>query len=114
MPESPLVGLRSRTSLVNKLWIASLRLRGILRVDPNSWEPEFFIPFFVSADKPRYHAIAWDKGAIWQIIGNDSNIIPITRRPSSSMTPAPVMFWRLWISNPVPAIPTDWQCTTVR
>src|SRR6266567_7829965 len=55
-----------------KLWIASLRLRAILRVDPNSWEPEFMIPFYQSADKPRYHAIAWDKGAIWQVIGNDS------------------------------------------
>jgi hypothetical protein len=47
-------------------------------------------------------------------LGMIPNIIPITGRPSSSMTPAPVMFWRLWISNPVPAIPTDWQCTTVR
>ena len=55
-----------------KLWIASLRLRGILRVDPNSWQPEFMIPFYQSPDKPRYHAIAWDNGAIWQVIGNDS------------------------------------------
>jgi hypothetical protein len=54
-----------------KLWIASLRLRGILRVDPNSWQPEFLIPFYESPEKPRYHAIAWDNGAIWQIIGND-------------------------------------------
>jgi hypothetical protein len=58
-----------------KLWIASLRLRGILRVDPSSWQPEFLIPFYQSPEKPRYHAIAWDNtgdnGAIWQIIGND-------------------------------------------
>jgi hypothetical protein len=54
-----------------KLWIAALRLRGILRVDPASWQPEFFIPFYESAERPRYHAIAWDNGAIWQIIGND-------------------------------------------
>jgi hypothetical protein len=54
-----------------KLWIASLRLRGIIRVDPVSWQPEFMIPFYQSPEKPRYHAIAWDNGAIWQIIGND-------------------------------------------
>ena len=55
-----------------KLWIAALRLRGILRVDPVTWQPEFLIPFHQSPDKPRYHAIAWDNGAIWQVIGNDS------------------------------------------
>lgn len=54
-----------------KLWIASLRLRGIIRVDPVSWQPEFMIPFYQSSEKPRYHGIAWDNGAIWQIIGND-------------------------------------------
>jgi hypothetical protein len=54
-----------------KLWIASLRLRGVVRIDPTSWEPEFMIPFYQSPEKPRYHAIAWDNGAIWQIIGND-------------------------------------------
>jgi len=54
-----------------KLWIASLRLRATLRVDPNSWEPEFMIPFYQDPGRPRYHAIAWDDGAIWQIIGND-------------------------------------------
>jgi hypothetical protein len=54
-----------------KLWIAALRLRGILRVDPVSWQPEFMIPFYQSQEKPRYHATAWDNGAIWQIIGND-------------------------------------------
>jgi hypothetical protein len=54
-----------------KLWIAALRLRGLLRVDPVSWQPEYMIPFYESAEKPRYHAMAWDNGAIWQIIGND-------------------------------------------
>ncbi len=54
-----------------KLWIASLRLRGILRVDPNTWQPEFMIPFYQAPDRTRYHAIAWDNGAIWQIVGND-------------------------------------------
>jgi hypothetical protein len=55
-----------------KLWIAALRLRAILRVDPVSWQPEFLIPFYQSPEKPRYHAIAWDNGVIWQVIGNDS------------------------------------------
>jgi streptogramin lyase len=54
-----------------KLWIASLRLRAILRVDPASWQPEFLIPFYQSPEKSRYHATAWDNGAIWQIAGND-------------------------------------------
>jgi hypothetical protein len=54
-----------------ELWIASLRLRGIIRVDPVSWQPKFMIPFYESPEKPRYHAIAWDNGAIWQVIGND-------------------------------------------
>ena len=55
-----------------KLWIAALRLRGILRVDPKTWEPEFLIPFYQAPGKTRYHDIAWDNGSIWQIIGNDS------------------------------------------
>ena len=49
----------------------SLRLRSILRVDPTSWQPEFLIPFHEAPGRTRYHAIAWDNGAIWQIIGND-------------------------------------------
>ena len=56
----------------DKLWIASLRLRGNLRVDPKTWEPEFFIPFYQAPDRVRYHGIAWDNGTIWQIVGNDS------------------------------------------
>jgi hypothetical protein len=56
-----------------KLWIASLRLHGILRVDPTSWEPEFFIPFYEVPGRPRYHGIAWDNGTIWLITGNDSH-----------------------------------------
>ena len=55
-----------------KLWIAALRLRGILRVDPQTWEPEFLIPFYQAPGKTRYHDIARDNGSIWQIIGNDS------------------------------------------
>jgi hypothetical protein len=55
-----------------KLWISSLRLRGILRVDPKTWEPEFLIPFYQAPGGTRYHATAWDNGAIWQVIGNNS------------------------------------------
>ncbi|HXB68042.1 MAG TPA: hypothetical protein VNY05_07355 [Candidatus Acidoferrales bacterium] len=54
-----------------KLWIASLRLRGNLRVDPKTWEPEFMIPFYQAPDRVRYHGIAWDNGSIWQVVGND-------------------------------------------
>src|SRR2546427_6349250 len=55
-----------------KLWIASLRLRGLLRVDPTTWAPEFMIPFYQAPGRMRYHGMAWDNGAIWQITGNDS------------------------------------------
>jgi hypothetical protein len=54
-----------------KLWIASLRLRGNLRVDPKTWEPEFMIPFYQAPDRTRYHGIAWDNGSMWQVVGND-------------------------------------------
>ena len=50
-----------------KLWIVALRLRGILRVDPKAWEPEFLIPYNV----PRAHGLAWDNGSIWMVTGND-------------------------------------------
>ena len=56
----------------NKLWIAALRLRGILRLDPATWQPEIMIPFYQAPDRNHYHAMAWDNGAIWQIVGNDS------------------------------------------
>ena len=55
-----------------KLWIASLRLRGNLRVDPKTWEPEFLIPFYQAPDRVRYHDITLDNGSMWQIVGNDS------------------------------------------
>jgi hypothetical protein len=54
-----------------KLWIASLRLRGNLRVDPVTWQPELLIPFYQAPDRARYHGIAWDDGGIWQIVGNE-------------------------------------------
>jgi hypothetical protein len=50
-----------------KLWIAALRLRGILRVDAKTWQPEMLIPYSV----PRAHGIATDKNAIWLVTGDE-------------------------------------------
>src|SRR4051812_5858980 len=55
-----------------KLWIVANRLRGILRVDPMTWRPEVMIPIHQAPGMMRYHGIAWDNGAIWQLVGNDS------------------------------------------
>jgi hypothetical protein len=55
-----------------KLWIVANRIRGVLRVDPKTWEPEFMIPIHQAPGRMRYHGVAWDNGAIWQIVGNDS------------------------------------------
>ena len=63
-----------------KLWIVALRLRGILRVDPKTWQPEYMIPFYQAPGRMRYHGCAWDNGAIWQITGNDSK--RYCRRPA--------------------------------
>jgi hypothetical protein len=49
----------------DKLWIVANRLRGILRVDPKTWEPEFMIPITTG----RWHGIAWDNGGIWMVTG---------------------------------------------
>jgi len=50
-----------------KLWIAALRLRGILRVDVQTWEPELLIPY----SAPRAHGVAVDKNAIWLVTGDE-------------------------------------------
>ena len=53
-----------------KLWIVANRLKGILRVDPASWTPEFMIPITTA----RWHGIAWDDshpgGAVWMVTGS--------------------------------------------
>jgi hypothetical protein len=53
-----------------KLWIAALRLRGILRLDPKTWQPEFLIPYSV----PRAHGIAYNRAdnSIWMVTGNQA------------------------------------------
>jgi hypothetical protein len=48
-----------------KVYINALRLHGILRVDAETWQPEFLIPYTYS----RTHEIAWDNGAIWMVTG---------------------------------------------
>ena len=53
-----------------KLWIMVNRLKGIVRIDPASWQPEFMIPF----DTVRYHDIAWDNGAIWMVTGTSNGL----------------------------------------
>ncbi len=57
-----------------KLWIVANRLRGIVRVDPTNWTPEFLIPITTA----RWHDIAFDNGSIWMVTGT-SNRIPENR-----------------------------------
>ena len=55
-----------------KLWIAALRLGGILRVDPTTWVPEILIRAS-SEERPRLHDVAFDdKGDIYVVTGNNS------------------------------------------
>jgi hypothetical protein len=51
-----------------KLWMASLRLRGILRVDVKTWQPEFLISYAV----PRAHGMAYNPkdNSIWLVTGS--------------------------------------------
>ena len=53
-----------------KLWIVANRLKGILRVNPATWTPEFMIPITTE----RWHGIAWDDshpgGAVWMVTGS--------------------------------------------
>ena len=53
--------------LDGKIYIAALRLRGILRVDAKTWQPEFMIPYAV----PRAHGIAHNPadGSVWMVTG---------------------------------------------
>ena len=53
-----------------KLRIVANRIKGILRVDPRTFAPEFMIPITTA----RWHGIAWDDshpgGAIWMVTGS--------------------------------------------
>jgi hypothetical protein len=56
-----------------KLWIAALRLRANVLIDPKTWQVEHMIPFYRSdPDWVRYHGIAIHDGSLWQVIGNNS------------------------------------------
>jgi hypothetical protein len=50
-----------------KLFIAALRLRGILQLDATTWQPEFLIPYAV----PRAHGIAHNPKdrSVWMVTG---------------------------------------------
>lgn len=54
-----------------KLWLMSTRLRGIMRVDVKSWQPEFIIP---AGQFTRWHDICWDNGTIWMVTGTASDL----------------------------------------
>src|SRR5690606_18756834 len=49
-----------------KVYLVANRMRGILRVDARTWEPEFFFPWTFA----RTHDIAYDNGAIWMVTGS--------------------------------------------
>ena len=55
-----------------KLWIAALRLHGMLRVDPVTWTPEFLIPVELPEDRSRLHGMAVDGDTLWIVTGNNS------------------------------------------
>jgi hypothetical protein len=50
-----------------KVYIAALRLRGILRVDAKTWQPELLIPYSVQ----RAHGIAYNPAdnSVWMVSG---------------------------------------------
>lgn len=54
-----------------KLWIAALRLRGNIRVDPLTFQPDFMIPFYQAPERNRYHDITVEGESMWQVVGND-------------------------------------------
>jgi hypothetical protein len=56
-----------------KLWIAALRLRAALRIDPVSWTTEIMLPFPAGFD--RFHGCAYDASndTLLVVTGNNSN-----------------------------------------
>jgi hypothetical protein len=54
-----------------KMYIAALRLKGILRVDAKTFAPEFMIPYSVN----RAHGIAYNEkdNSIWMVSGNPAD-----------------------------------------
>ena len=59
-----------------KLWIVANRLRGNMRVDPETWKPEVMFPIYTTAEQLRWHDITFDQdGYMWQVSGNDSTTV---------------------------------------
>jgi sugar lactone lactonase YvrE len=57
-----------------KLWIAALRPKLLIRVDPKTWAPEVAISAVTTPDKPRTHDLTFDaNGDIWLVVGSDSS-----------------------------------------
>jgi hypothetical protein len=54
-----------------KIYIAALRLKGILRVDAKTFAPEFLIPYSVN----RAHGIAYNEkdNSVWMVSGNPAD-----------------------------------------
>jgi hypothetical protein len=60
-----------------RLWVASTRLGGIIRVDPSTWVPEVMIRVS-SVDKPRLHDVTFDNE---ETSGHHVNQQQHTQRP---------------------------------
>ena len=56
-----------------KLWIASLRLHALVKIDPVSWNTELMLP--LPAQFSRYHGCVYDAGndTMLIVMGSDSN-----------------------------------------
>jgi hypothetical protein len=67
----PAAALTGPCGANGKLWIAALRSPRYSPRRPRLVASGIPYPFYESTERPRYHATAWDNGAIWQIIGND-------------------------------------------
>ena len=79
-----------------KVWIAALRLRGILRVDPKTWEPEFLIPYAV----PRAHGLAWDNGAMWMVTGNADGRAGLIKYDAATARPLEIVEFAEFFPDP--------------
>jgi hypothetical protein len=79
-----------------KLWIAALRLRGILRVDPNTWEPEFLIPY----SAPRAHGLAWDNGAMWMVTGSADGKAGLIKYDAATARPLEIVEFAEFFPDP--------------
>ena len=54
---------------VGKIWIFANRLGGIIRIDPKSWEVDYFLRTITVPGWGRTHGITYDNGTILQVVG---------------------------------------------